>query len=238
MQNNWLTHNKTLIIGHRGASADAPENTLKAFALAKEQGAEGIEFDVRIAKDGEIVVIHDDTLDRTCTTTGNVRDFTSAELQQVDAGDGEFVPTLDQLFELCGSDFLYNVEIKDYDEADVGTEAAVYRCIERHNMAANCTISSFGPSALQRAQHQVIPNVAWASLRQRDGSIPEWFAGQADHPHWSMVNQAYMDWAVSAEQRIHVWTVDDVEVAKLLVEFGVNALITNKPAFLREALGL
>ena len=83
----WLTATHPLIIGHRGAGADAPENTLAAFALALEQNADGIEFDVQLSADGVPVIIHDDTVDRTCNGTGRVTDLTLAELQALTIED-------------------------------------------------------------------------------------------------------------------------------------------------------
>jgi glycerophosphoryl diester phosphodiesterase len=95
-----------LIIGHRGASADAPENTMAAFTLAIEQGADGIEFDVQLCADGVPVIVHDDTVDRICDASGRVDEMTVAELQRLDLGMGQAVPTLDELFERFGRSVL------------------------------------------------------------------------------------------------------------------------------------
>lgn len=114
--NLWFQATRPLIIGHRGASAHAPENTLKAFKLAQEQGADGIEFDVQLSADSHPVVIHDHTLERTTNGTGNVYDYSAAALAALDAGDGEPIPRLAQLVETCGLNFLYNIEIKEEGE--------------------------------------------------------------------------------------------------------------------------
>jgi hypothetical protein len=126
---NWFNSPTPLIIGHRGASAHAPENTMKAFHLALEQGAVGFEFDVHRTADGHIVVIHDEELQRTTNGTGRVTHMTLAELEGIDAGDGEPIPTLAQLFATFGNKVLYNVEIKDYSWRNRGTEAAVGRLV-------------------------------------------------------------------------------------------------------------
>src|SRR5438270_9435891 len=91
------------IYAHRGASGYAPENTLKAFKLAVDKGADGIECDVQLTKDNELVVIHDPILDRTTNGTGWVRDFTLKELRTLDAGDGQKIPTLLEVIDFAKS---------------------------------------------------------------------------------------------------------------------------------------
>lgn len=97
---------KPLCIAHRGAFVEAPENTLKSFKLAMEMGADMIELDVRLTKDRKVVVIHDDTIDRTSNGSGAVRDYTLDELKQFDFGEGEKIPTLEEVFELIKGNVL------------------------------------------------------------------------------------------------------------------------------------
>ncbi|WP_297418528.1 glycerophosphodiester phosphodiesterase family protein [Thermococcus sp.] len=106
---------KTLVLGHRGYSAKYPENTLLAFKKAIEAGADGIELDVWLTRDGEIVVIHDETVDRTSNGSGRVKEMTLEELKVLDFGDGERIPTLEEVFETIPEDAVVNVEIKDID---------------------------------------------------------------------------------------------------------------------------
>ncbi len=150
--------NKPLVIGHRGASAYAPENTLAAFNRAFEMGADGIELDVVLSKDGVPIVIHDDTLDRTTNGSGSVGAMDCAAISQLDAGawfdrqfSGERVPTLEQV--LCQlTRGLINVEIKytavrlDNDRL----EQAVASVIEQTHSQARVLVSSFHPLALYR----------------------------------------------------------------------------------------
>ena len=114
----------SIIYGHRGASAHAPENTLEAFALSMEMGADGFELDVHMSKDGELVVIHDETVDRTTDGTGFVRDLTLQQLKELDASASMEgfrncrIPTLREVFTLVqDTDHIVNVEIKT-DECD------------------------------------------------------------------------------------------------------------------------
>ena len=237
MQNFWLSAENTLIIGHRGASDEAPENTLLAFKLSQQQGADGLEFDIHLSSDGVPMVIHDHTLDRTTNRTGAVGDLTCAELAEVNAGEGEPVPTLAQVFELFGRNQLYNVEIKEYGLRSAECVQAVANLIQQHDLAAYCTISSFDYDVMEQAQALMPPNTAIALLRMPNSPpIPDWYAGQADHPYYPMIDADYMAWAVEHGQRVHTWTVNEADEARRLYALGVHALITNKPAYLRSAV--
>ena len=105
-----LNESRTLVFGHRGASAYAPMNTLPAYELAVTQGADGIELDVHLTKDKQIIIVHDETVDKTTDGTGNVHDMRLAELKELDAGSwfgaefhGTRLPTLDEVFEAVGN---------------------------------------------------------------------------------------------------------------------------------------
>ncbi len=107
-----------MIFAHRGASAHAPENTIAAFLLALTQGADGIELDAKLTADGHVVVIHDQTIDRTTKETGRVGNMSLAELIELDAGshfdvayEGEPIPTLEQVFEALGKKTFINIEL-------------------------------------------------------------------------------------------------------------------------------
>jgi glycerophosphoryl diester phosphodiesterase len=133
----------TLILGHRGASGEAPENTLRAFALAAEQGADGIELDVQPAADGALVIMHDDTVDRTTNGAGRVADLDSAVLAGLDAGGGERVPTLEEALTLAHGRLFVDIEIKD-----PGVEPGVAALVDRLGMTEQVAISSFYPASL------------------------------------------------------------------------------------------
>ncbi len=235
-QNSWLTATKPLVIGHRGASGDAPENTLKAFRLARDQGADGIEYDVHLAQDGVPVIIHDVMLERTTNGVGHVSHFTSAELAKLDAGEGEGVPTLDAVLAELGDGFLHNIEIKGGSADPEALVDAVAACVERHNCGANVVISSFEEAILQAAT-KFAPPVAQAALLDPEApNIPSFFAGTAVHPYFAVVNAAFMSWATERAYRVHVWTIDDPQAAQRLAALGVSAFITNYPARIRDAL--
>lgn len=116
----WTGKFPIMVIAHRGFSGQAPENTLASFQKAVELGSDMIELDVRFSKDGQVVVIHDDTIDRTTNGRGKVADYTLKELKQFDAGSwfapqfsGERIPTLKEVLELVKGKVLVNIEIKD-----------------------------------------------------------------------------------------------------------------------------
>lgn len=235
---DWYAAETPLLIGHRGASGTLPENTLAAFALAAEQGAHGIELDVRLAADGAIMVIHDATVDRTTNGTGRVRDLVAAELQELDAGQGQVIPTLDDVFLAFGPSLLYNVELKDFGLTDHGLAIAVSDRIAAYHLENHVVVSSFNPLAVRRARRH-LPQTTMVGLLWERG--PRWLRHlgvgvEADHPHFSLVDEAYIAWARQKQYRIHVWTVDDPIEAERLARLGVHALITNYPQRLREAL--
>jgi glycerophosphoryl diester phosphodiesterase len=235
----WFVLNRPLIVAHRGASAYAPENTLAAFERAAELGADGIELDVQLSKDGRLVIIHDFDTARTTNGQGKVSDLTLAELQSFDAGEGQKIPTLDELFEMLGPRLLYNIEIKYFGWRDRGVETAVADRIAAYQLENHVLVSSFNPLAVRRARRQLPQSVPVALLRGT-GLLKYgyWLAdGEADHPHYSLVDEAYMVWAKKRGYRTNVWTVDDPAEAQRLARLGVNGIITNKPDLLRESLG-
>jgi glycerophosphoryl diester phosphodiesterase len=236
---DWSTGQRPLIIAHRGASADAPENTLAAFALAQAQGADGIELDVQFSADGELVVMHNFTLERTTNGQGFVRNFTLAELRALDAGEGQSIPTLDEVFETLGPRFLYNVELKTAVFRDNGLAAAVADRIQAHCLEQNTVVSSFNPWAVRWARRHLTQSTWVAHLNWKYGFIKykHLLAPiQASHPRYHLVDANYMAWAKKMGWRVHTWTVDEPAAAQRLVDLGVHAIITDKPRLIREHL--
>ncbi len=234
----WLTADRPLIIGHRGASADAPENTLAAFALALAQNADGIEFDVQLCADGVPVVMHDDTVDRTSDGTGRVADLTLAELRQLTIEKEHTIPTLDEVFATLGRETLYNVELKAMGR-DGGLAAAVAGCIISHGLGDRVIVSSFSPFVVRLARDALPAAVPVAHLREhRLMRLAHTFVhAAADHPARGLVDEALMAWARRRGLRVNVWTVDDPAEAARLIELGVHGIITNRPGALRTGLG-
>lgn len=228
---DWLSGPTPLIIAHRGASADAPENTMAAFGLAMEQGAHGIEFDVRLSVDGNVVIMHDATVDRTTNGTGRVSKMSAAALRELDAGGGQPPPTLDDVFEALGPSMLYNVELKEFGLWGKGLEEAVADRIDAYHLHNQVLVSSFNPLAVRRVRRYLsvttLTGLVWMKGPRTLSHLLA--SAQADHPHYPLVDEAYMAWARERGLRVHTWTVDEVREARRLVALGVHALITNRP---------
>lgn len=243
-----LYHHTPLALAHRGASFDAPANTLAAFKLARQMGADGVELDTSLTADGVPVVIHDFNVDETTDGSGRVRDLTLREIKRLDAGSyfdfafkSERIPTLEEAFEVMGPDMLVNVELKSVGLRPNGLEAAVLSVIRRHNMHSRVIISSFNPFALRRFHH-LAPNIPLGYLYSPE--MPLYLRlfmlglpHQARHPQHTQITPNFMAWAHHQRFRVNTWTVDDPSRMSALRDLGVDAIITNRPNVLLEVLG-
>lgn len=229
-----------LIFGHRGARAYAPMNTIPSFELALAQGADGVELDVRLSRDGEMIIMHDDRVDATTNGEGFVHDLTLAEIQALDAGSwfsnsykGARVPTLDEVFETIGRRTRINVEIKSENADETGIEAKVADAIRRHNLAPSIIISSFNPLTLGRFR-AVMPEVPIGFLYAPE-SPPFLFDLMAELPHearnpyFEQIDAELMAWAKREGYRVNTWTVNDPAKAVELTALGVDCIITDNP---------
>jgi glycerophosphoryl diester phosphodiesterase len=241
--------NRVLNFAHRGASHDAPANTLAAFRLAREMGADGVELDVQASKDGEAVVIHDFTVDATTDGEGAVKDKTLAELKELDAGSwfdarfaGERIPTLQEVIVEIGHQLLLNIELKVKAFGNASLVAEVVRLIEDHNLVHRAIASSFNPLALRRVK-RLNPRICTGLLYYFD--LPAHLIRtllllladpDALHPEKHLVTQEYTTWAKERGYRVNAWTVDEPAEMKRLIALGVDGIITNRPDVLREIL--
>jgi glycerophosphoryl diester phosphodiesterase len=246
-----------LIIGHRGASARAPENTLAAFDLAFEEGADGLEFDVRRARDGVPVVIHDASLARTALLEGVVETLDSSELTSIGAGAWfnqrhpalarepfarERIPTLAQVYERYGSRarVLY-VELKCDEPAFAAPlTRAVVELTRAHGLGNRVVVKSF-THALVRESKRLAPEIRAAALFDRSWSRPlvspatilaEAEACGADEIslHRSLLRRATVEAAHGKALAVVVWTVDTPFWLRRATAQGLRAVITNRPA--------
>lgn len=240
---------KTLIIAHRGASNWAPENTLAAFQRACALGADGIELDVTLTRDGVPVVIHDDTVDRTTNGKGAVAQMTLEEIRSLDAGSwcsaefhGEKIPTLAEVLQAIGQCGFVDIELKGTKLKADGLEAAAIRAVESAGMQERIILSSFNPIRLWRAA-RLNPDIERGLLYT--DSLPiylrrAWFRPLARpaalHPIHRMVTPGYVRWAREMGYKINTWTVDDPTEMKRLIGLGVDAIITKRPDILRQII--
>jgi glycerophosphoryl diester phosphodiesterase len=240
------------VIAHRGFSGVAPENTLAAFQRAIDAGADMIELDVLSSRDGHIVVIHDDTLDRTTDGEGPVAERTLAELRTLDAGSwfaaefaGERIPTLEQVLELARGRILVNVEIKTEavtDRAEGGIADKTLELVRRADMLDQVVISSFDPRALAHAR-ALEPGVKTASLynaEMQDGMSPGAIMAEVGSNGFNLSRQQIDESIVEAchrrERPVAVYTVNEINEMERIIGLGADAIFTDHPDRLIQLL--
>ena len=233
---------RPLIFAHRGASAHAPENTIASFALALELGAHGIELDVKLSADGEVVVIHDATLERTTNGQGKVSQHNLAALRALDAGSFfsqnfslEKIPTLSEVFEQFGKRTYINVELTNYSSPRDGLADQVCALVKKFGLEENILFSSFLPSNLARTRN-LIPEIPRGLLTL--GGLAGWWPRsfgftfgeyQALHPKLADVTHEEVVRVHRLKRRIHVWTVNTSEDMRRLFSWGVDGIFTDNP---------
>lgn len=251
MQNTGFPYcDRPLNFGHRGAPMVAPENTLASFQKARELGADGVELDVMLCADGEPVVIHDFSVERTTNGHGRVRELTLAQLKALDAGSwfdpqftGERIPTLREVTAWAGKDMLLNIELKSTSIHGDGLEEKVIAIVKEFGLEHRVVLSSFNPFALWRVK-QLVPHLHTGLLYAGDLPIflrRAWLRPLARpnalHPHYQMVTDGYIAWARRKRYRINVWTPDQIADWQRLIRQKVDIIITNRPDALAAVLG-
>lgn len=235
------------ILGHRGASADFPENTLEAMRGAVAQGADGVELDVMQCRTGELVVCHDEWLDRVAGRHLELGRLSWAELRSLDVGSPlgfapARVPLLSEVFEALPADFLVNVEIKCDQIDDRGLSENVGAFITKHQLSPRVLLSSFNPLCLLRVGRAfpplrrgllIDPQRSWAA--QVWGWLPI-VSNASVHPHFSQCTARLIKRWHAQGLQVAVWTVDAPDEAKRLCASGVDFIITNRPAAVRAQL--
>ena len=245
-----------LNLAHRGALRDAPENTLAAFWRALELGADGVELDVTLSADGKIVVIHDDTVDRTTGGRGLVSELTLAELKRLDAGSWfapEFadarIPTLDEVLQALPAPARINIELKSGLYSPIrDLSARVWSCVKRHNAQSRVLFSSFNPLVLWQAWLAGIPMRHLALLRSdtpplmnRVGQLGELITPYtAIHPWQHMLTAATQARYTQRKLRVNTWFADsdhetEADIQRLL-DLGVDCIINNRPDLVQQVL--
>ncbi len=238
---------RPLVLGHRGASARAPENTLGAFAAAFADGGDGVELDVQLSADAVPVVLHDDTLDRTTTLRGPPIRHEARELDDADAGSWfpgwrrEKVPRLAEVLAAMPPFAVVNVELKGPTPRVLGLERRVVDVL-RAFPHVDVVVSSFHPAQLLEVR-ALAPTVPLALLWHEHSLLPlrtGWAAPfvrpEALHPQSSLVDGALVAAAHRAGMRVHVWGVkDDADAARLL-SLGVDGLIVDDVGATRAVL--
>jgi glycerophosphoryl diester phosphodiesterase len=236
---------KTLIWGHRGAASCAPENTLESFALAADQGADGIELDIQLTRDGQIVVCHDETLERVSNGSGNLKDHTLAELKALEFNKThpEYaharIPTLREVYQLVKpTGLMVNVELKTGIFHYEGMVDGALELTAAEGMEDRVIYSSFNHHTLVELKKKN-PSVKTGLLYSDEAIGVHAYAkkvvgADALHPAlYHMQDMEYVKKAHALGLATRVWTVDEELYIKLLLQMGVEGIITNRPALAR-----
>ncbi|WP_425441461.1 glycerophosphodiester phosphodiesterase [Salinibacillus kushneri] len=240
-------------VAHRGASGHAPENTMAAFEKAFEMKSDYIEIDVQMTKDGELIAIHDTTVDRTTNGMGFVGDFTLEEIQQLDAGSwfdeefaGEQIPTFEEIVDKYRGKVGLLIELKS-PELYPGVEEKVADVLTERNMHRpnnnKVIIQSFNHESVQRSKellpnipHGVLAGMNWAEVT--DEQLQE-FAAYADYfnPNRNFVDEELVERVHRSGMEIYAYTVREQKHADELFEAGVDGIITDFPEYVYDFPG-
>ncbi|AWR96125.1 glycerophosphodiester phosphodiesterase [Acidianus sulfidivorans JP7] len=230
---------RPLLFGHRGSRGLSPENTIPSFKIAKCFGVDGVELDVHLSKDRKLVVIHDETVDRTTNGKGKVSELTYDEISRLDAGiklgqqwKGTNVPLLRDVLETFGDSLLYKIEIKHSSKVYPDIERLLLEEIERFSLRNKVQIISFDFDALEKVR-ELDKNVEIGLIIV---GKPRWFIDTAKKLNAKWIHAS--SWLITSEDvkivhdsdlKIGVWTVNDEEEMKTYCEMGVDDVTSDFP---------
>lgn len=234
-----------MIIAHRGASAHAPENTIAAIQKTLEMGCNAIEIDVQLTKDGQVVVIHDYTVDRTTNGSGYVEEFTLEEIKKLDAGswfdakyNRERIPTLDEVLDIVPKGTFVNVEIKNLIHHQGIIEKKVVDIIRKHSRMDDVVISSFDHYILRNLRDYddeiKIGVLIYANIIEPLSYIEEkGFKAYSIHPTEEYTTGDFVKKCHEMGYKVYVYTINDQKRAKKVKDMGVDGIISNFPRVLQ-----
>jgi glycerophosphoryl diester phosphodiesterase len=237
---------RPLLIAHRGASADAPENTIAAFELALDQGADAIEVDVHLSRDHHPVVIHDFTLERTTDGAGVVAGHTVRELKRLDAGGwrsplfrGQRVQTLQEVLERFRGRTRVWIDLKGGSDVYAGLEERIVSMLEVYEVIEGSVVQSYDHRALEQMRVLNRDVRVAARLAETSGELqfPETLAGQAVCLPMALATESVLAQLRRAGMQAYVSTVNEPIEAARLARFGASGLITDRPGALAAHSG-
>jgi len=236
-----------IIFGHRGTSKYAPENTIAAFELALQQGAQAFELDTMLSADGIPVVIHDRTVDRTTNGFGKVDQLSTKKLRTLDAGStfspkfaNEKIPLLEEVFTKFKNRALINVELKKYHNTFDKLPEKVFEIAKRIDVLDQLLFSSFTPSYLIRIR-RLISDAPVALICSTGASgylsrskVFSWISPDYIHPHFKDISEPFIEKQHQMNRRVNAWTVNQSADMIELIMHGVDGIITNDPKLAQE----
>lgn len=229
--------NRPLLLGHRGARAAAPENTLAAFALALAHGCDGFEFDVRLTRDAAPVICHDarlahrsvrrSTYSQLCTKLGRRRFPASTP-------PASLLPSVDDVLARFGNQAWLDIEIKV-----AGTEKILLDTIRRHRLRRNFCVSSFRPRVLEELRARD-PDLPLGFLTDKRWRLPRWehYDVQIVIPHYRLVSRGLVEEVHAAGKMLMTWTVNSPRRMRTLADLGVDGIVSDDTELLVQTLGL
>lgn len=258
-----LTDKKILNVAHRGASGYAPEHTLLSYELGEAMKGDYIEIDLQMTKDGELIAMHDETLDRTTNGTGLVKDYTLEEIKQLDAGSwfnekypsyakeeyaGLKVPTLEEILQKFGSGERYYIETKS-PEVYPGMEEKLLKILKEYKLtgtnvpSSKVLIQSFSPESLKKV-HALNPDIPLVQLLWYDETAAITDNELEEYKKYSIglgmnfdkIDEEYVQKVREHDLLIHPYTVNQKEDMRKLLDWGVTGMFTNFPDRLQEVL--
>ena len=223
---------KIFNIGHRGAKGHEPENTLPSFQKALDLNVDGIELDVHVCKTGELIVIHDFTVDRTTNGSGAVSELSLSEIKSLRINDEIEIPTLEEVLDLVGKKCFINIELKGRH-----TAKAVSNLIEKYILENDYSYEDFVVSSFQREELEMLftinPKIHLGVLSQASVSQAlEWataFSAKAIHPHFSLLTPENVQKAQEQGFKVYTWTLNETEDIERIKTYNVNGIITDFP---------
>jgi len=238
------------VIGHRGASKEAPENTLISNQLAFSQGADGIEVDVRMTKDGQLVCMHDKNILRTTGIDALVKEKTLLELKSMNAGmwkgnkwTKELIPSLDEVLKAVPEKKKIFIEMKEGEET---VEPLIYSIIESPLIISQISVISFLPNVVKKVKeemNEITVNLLIAfegikifSQKEVINKLEKLDLDGVAAQNHKKLKESFVRPILEAKKRVHVWTVDSVEEAKKYVDMGMSSITTNVPGLIQSSL--
>ncbi|PNX52508.1 MAG: hypothetical protein BV458_09225 [Thermoplasmata archaeon M9B2D] len=222
----YVLHQR-IIIGHRGAAGLAPENTLLSFRTALDLGVHMVELDIHETLDGHLVCIHDSSVERTTDGVGNVAEMTLDELKHLDAGQGQTIPTLQNVLDMARSNMKVNIEIKT-----LGVESKIVDLVTSRDMLHDVLVSSFfhGTLPIIKELNSEISTAILVDKPKHDlVSYSKELGANAINPRFSFVSIEIIEEAHENSLNVYPWTVNDSSKMLELLRMGVDGLVTDYP---------
>jgi glycerophosphoryl diester phosphodiesterase len=216
----------TLKVGHRGAKGYVAENTLASFQKAIDLNCDGIELDVHLSFDGKVMVIHDETIDRTTTGSGVVNQMTLSELKQFN------IPTLEEVLEIANNNFLINIELKSYETVEKIIKIIENNISEKNWKYKNFLVSSFDWNALQQLRflnEKIQIGVLTEDDLETAFAFAKFIKATTINPYFKLLNEEYVAKIHEKGIKIFVWTVNEIVDIEKMKSLKIDGIISDFP---------